>query len=358
MVKRTTKEIEADVKRIKEAAKTATSVTELSLVTGLSYSMVKTTLSKHPVIFKRIKAKLAENAELEFQKKEVEKQTKLEFQKKEAEERAKLESQKREATKNSVITTGTPNKTAKSFTGYVIDASITGIKNLKEILSKICLTEEKIILTSITIKELEKLQNLKDNVKSNDARYILGLAAENPKSFESVLIDETLNTPDDCIVKYCADNKEKVTLLTADKTMAINARMYGVKAEYFKHTYNFNTNTNQPTNSKIRTLIPAKRIGSQLLISDFNTSSLSICIRSNGKEYNNGIRELHVGDDVFISSKKVDYITFAHYKMISTYAEDNCELIFSKRFYDYNDLDVPNQDYKLFLEDFKLKNSL
>lgn len=355
MVKRTTKEIEADVKRIKEAAKTATSVTELSLVTGLSYSMVKTTLSKHPVIFKRIKAKLAENAETKITKERKRKTDPTRVTEKRSQRTDKTGVTEE---KNSVISTETQNnKTSKSFTGYVIDASITGIKNLKEILSKICLTEEKIILTSITIKELEKLQILND-IKSKDARYILALAAENPKSFESVLIDETLNTPGDCIVKYCADNKEKVTLLTADKTMAINARMYGVKAEYFKHTYNFYTNTNQPTNSKIRTLIPAKRIGSQLLISDFNTSSLSICIRSNGKEYNNGIRELHVGDDVFISSKKVDYITFAHYKMISTYAEDNCELVFSKRFYDYNDLDVPNQDYKLFLEDFKLTHNL
>lgn len=356
MVKRTTKEIEADVKRIKEAAKTATSVTELSLVTGLSYSMVKTTLSKHPVIFKRIKAKLAENAETKITKERKRKTDPTRVTEKRSQRTDKTGVTEE---KNSVISTETQNnKTSKSFTGYVIDASITGIKNLKEILSKICLTEEKIILTSITIKELEKLQTLNDNVNSKDARYILALAAENPKNFESVLIDETLNTPDDCIVKYCANNAEKVTLLTADKTMAINARMYGVKAEYFKHTSCSNTNTNKSVNSRIRTLIPARRIGSQLLVSNFHTKNLSICIRSNGKEYNDGIRELHVGDDVFISSKKVDYITFAHYKMISTYAEDNCELVFSKRFYDYNDLDVPNQDYKLFLEDFKLTHNL
>ena len=338
MAKRTAKEIEADVKRLKEAAKSAKSLKDLERKTGLSYAMINTTLSKHPTIFKRIKVQLAinlENAELEMKKK------------KEEEEKAEI------------IVTEKNKETAEeqSFTGYVIDASITGIENLKEILSKICLTEEKIILTSITIKELEKMQTF-NNLKGKDARCILGLAAENSKGFESVLIDETLNTPDDCIVKYCADNKEKVTLLTADKTMAINARMYGVKAMYFKHTYNSNANTNQPTNSKIRTLIPAKRIGSQLLISNFHTNTLSICIHSNGKKYTEGIKELKIGDDVFISSKKVGYITFAHYKMISTYAEDNCELIFSKRFYDYNDFDVPNQDYKSFLEDFKLRHNL
>ena len=91
MTKRTQKEIEADVKRLKEASQTATSLSQLSIATGLSYSMINTTLSKHPVIFQRIKTKLEENAELELQKQEAEKQVKLELQKREAEKQAKLE---------------------------------------------------------------------------------------------------------------------------------------------------------------------------------------------------------------------------------------------------------------------------
>lgn len=61
--KRTQKEIEKDSKRIKEAAKTATTMKELENLTGLSYAMINTTLSKHPTIFKRIKEQLAVNKE-------------------------------------------------------------------------------------------------------------------------------------------------------------------------------------------------------------------------------------------------------------------------------------------------------
>lgn len=112
------------------------------------------------------------------------------------------------------------------------------------------------------------------------------------------------------------------------------------------------------TNSKISTLFPANRIGNKLLISKFLTPTMSIRVCSNSLEYNDGIIELNVGDDVFIATKKPDYITFAHYKIISLYSENNCELIYSKRFYDYNDIDVPEIAYKSFIKDFKLRHAL
>ena len=349
--KRTQKEIEKDCKRLKEAAKTATTMKELENLTGLSYVMINTTLSKHPTIFKRIKEQLAvnkENAEAEAQKqKELEAKAK-------AEEKARNIVMDKE-TKQSETVASNKND---DVSGFVIDASITGIENLREYISKICSTQDKLILTSVTIKELEKMQNFK-NIKGNDARYLLALAAENYNSFETVLIDETLDTPDDCIIKYCADHKESVTLLTSDKTMALKARMFSVQVHYFKQTKApTNSKTISNTNSKVRTLIPANRIGNKLLISNFQTHTMSIRVCSNNLEYNDGIRELNVGDDVFIATKKTDYITFAHYKMISLYAENNCELIYSKRFYDYNDIDVPNSAYKFFIKDFKLRHDL
>lgn len=45
-------------------------------------------------------------------------------------------------------------------TDYVIDASITGIKEIENILSQLCETNAKIILTSVTLKELENLQKI------------------------------------------------------------------------------------------------------------------------------------------------------------------------------------------------------
>lgn len=68
-----------DCKRLKEAAKKATSIKDLERETGLSYAMINTTLSKYPTIFKRIKTQLVinqEKAELELQKKESKKKGK------------------------------------------------------------------------------------------------------------------------------------------------------------------------------------------------------------------------------------------------------------------------------------------
>ena len=201
----------------------------------------------------------------------------------------------------------------------------------------------------------------------------MALAAENPKSFVSQLIDETIGIPDDCIIKYCVDNKDKFILLTSDKTMALKARMYGVEVQYFKKTNkqtnskvetsdtNANlvpTSTLASTNSNIRTLFPAKKIGNKLMLSDFHTDTRSIRVYSDKYLYNNGTRELKIGDNVFIASKKDDCITFAHYKMISVEATNNCELIFSRRIYDYSKPDLPKIIYKKFFNDFLRRHDL
>lgn len=358
--KRTQKEIEKDCKRIKEAAKTATSLKDIERATNLSYSEINTTLKKHPTIFKRIKEQLIINKK----QAEIEKARKKEQEAlAEAEEKAILKAEKKskKLSKTEAITQVINtefNIPKKLVEDYVIDASITGIKSLRDNISKVCSTKSKIILTSITIKELEKIQKF-DNLKGKDARYILALAAENHTSFESVLIDETFDTPDDCIVHYCAKNKNQVTLLTSDKTMALKARMYGVQVHYLKQGISSNNNhIVKQSNSKIKTLFPARRIANKLLISRFHTNTISIRVYSDGVEYTDGVIELKIGDDVFIASKKPEYITFAHYKMISLYCENNCELIFSKRFYDYNDIDVPKVEYKTFLKNFKRRHNL
>lgn len=351
MAKRTQKEIEQDCKRIKEAAKTATSIKELEQATGLSYAMINTTLSKHPIIFKRIKEQLDINLANR--------------------EKAKSEAKKQTSPAIKGIETSHVS-TADNFSGFVIDASISGVENIKELLLKICTTDKKIILTSITIRELENLQK-SITLQGKDARYFLALAAENPKSFVSQLIDETIGIPDDCIIKYCADNKDKFILLTSDKTMALKARMYGVEVQYFKKTNKqtnskvetLDTNANlvptstlASTNSNIRTLFPAKKIGNKLMLSDFHTDTRSIRVYSDKYLYNNGTRELKIGDNVFIASKKDDCITFAHYKMISVEATNNCELIFSRRIYDYSKPDLPKIIYKKFFNDFLRRHDL
>lgn len=346
--KRTQKEIEMDCKKIREAAKTATSIKDIERATNLSYFKINSTMAKHPILFKRIKNQLEANKE----------QSKIKTTNKTSTDTKKEVALKVQKKEHKHINKTNSNFTTKTIKNYVIDASITGIKSLRNDLSKICASDAKIILTSITIKELEKMQKFRD-LDGIDAGHILALAAENHTSFETVLIDESFETPDDCIINYCAENNENVILLTSDKTMALKARMYNVEVHYLKQNPSNNNNliANQ-CNSKIRTLFAAKRIGNQLLLSGFHTNTISICVYSNGIEYSDGVKELKVGDDVFISSKKADYITFAHYKMISLYIKNNCKLIYSKRFYDYNDIDVPKESYKVFIENFKKTHNL
>lgn len=352
MARRTQKEIENDCKRIKEAAKTATTFTELEKATGLSYAMINTTLAKHPIVFKRIKEQLEINlANKEKIKLEAQKQTKLMEKSDEVSPISNID-----------------------YSGFVIDASISGVENIRKFLLEICESGKKIILTSITIKELEKLQESL-TLSGNDARYFLALAAENPKSFISQLIDETVGSPDDCIVKFCADNKDKFILLTSDKTMALNARMYGVEVQYFKKSNNQVTSKVESTNSnatlvsattpvtdkpdsKIRTLIPAQKVGNRLVISNFNTSNQSIRIFTDKAVYNNGTKYLQIGDNVFIATKKDDCITFAHYQMISLEDKNNCKLIFARRIYDYSKPDLPKIVYKNFVKDFLRRHDL
>ncbi len=272
--KRTQKEIEKDCNKIKEAAKTAVSIRDIERETNLSYAEIKTTLLKHPIIFKRIKEQLAVNK----------KQAKIENQRKKEEE--KVAKAERKSKKESKTIIG-PEKMVQNIPKkYVIDASITGIKSLRDDISKICATKSKIILTSTTIKELEKMQKFRDT-DGIDARYILAVAAENSTSFETVLIDENFGIPDDCIVHYCAENKESVILLTSDKTMALKARMYDVQVHYLKQDIVSNNKPimKQP-NSKIRTLIPAKRVANKLLISTFHTYTCKIYISCSSRKFN------------------------------------------------------------------------
>lgn len=359
MAKRTQQEIEKDFKKIREAAKTAISIKEIERKTGLSNSAINTSLAKHPTISKRIKEQLAENKEkVELEAKARKEQEELEAKAKK--EKAKLETKNQEES----------SEESKHVTGYVLDASMTGIMTFDKVISKICKTQEKIILTSVTIKELEKMQRFNDH-EAMDARHILAMAAEQPEKFITVLIDETLYTPDDCIIKYCADNRQRVTLLTSDKTMALKARMYSVQVEYFKQDKAENPanrrieklTKKRPNesyySSNIRTLFPARKVGNQLFIFEMNTREQSIVVSSNGIEYTEGTIMLKIGDDVYISTKKLGYITFAHYKVISLNSENNCKLVYAKRIYNNTEINnLPQATYKSILKDFKIRHDV
>lgn len=366
-------EIERDCTKIREAAKTATSFKELEDLTGLSNAMINTTLSRHPVIFKRIKEQLIVNQEIvrktiekekQVREEETKQKTEKETEKSQAIAKAKIKSNinkesETHVSQKTVECAAQSTKDNNTFCGFVIDASITGAKDLRENLTKLCTTQAKIILTSITIKELEKLQKFK-NIIGNDARYILNLAIENSNSFKIVLIDESFDTPDECIIEYCKEYKDSITLLTAKETMVLKAKLHNIQVHFFKKepTSTEASKVIASESSNIRTLLPARRVANKLFLSTFKTNTMSIVVYSKGKKFNDGIAELEVGDDVFLSTKKADYITFAHYKMLNLYSENNCELIFSKRIYDYNDIELPQPEYEDFVEEFKHRFNL
>ena len=170
------------------------SLKEISTALGLTESMVITSLSHHPRVYKNLKERINSNKE--------------EALKSAAEEAKKL--------------TQT----------YVIDASITGFIEVFSLIN-VMLKESSIILTNVTIRELEKLQKYTDTPGHN-ARRLLAMAAGNEK-FICVKIKENQVTADMNIVCYCAENKDTTTLVTADKTMALYARSLDVKVRFLSN---------------------------------------------------------------------------------------------------------------------------
>ena len=229
---------------------------------------------------------------------------------------------------------------------YVIDASIAGTKDMRNTLDNIRLENSIIILTSITIRELRKLELMKD-FQGLDATFIMNRAIDYPATYKSVLIDETFKTPDDCIVKYCADNNKALTLLTADKEMALNARMYGIDVQFMRKE------------KKKHTLFSAEIIKDKLCIANFYTSNMSIRVYSDGIEYNSGIKQLEVGDDVLLAKVKDGYIVFSHFRITSLEAENNCERIFTRKIVNTEAVDcLKKEKYRTFIKDFKYIHNL
>lgn len=332
MSKRTAKEIENDYKRIKELVETSfiTSVKEIAEATSLTVQEIKTSLSKHPRVEKRIMAKLEENRQKKSSQKLEEKKFPSEDKNVEVKE--------------------------DEFLGYVIDNSIIGVKDVLNIINKICASNAQIVITNITINELEDSREY-DGFSGRNAGRILAMAAEDPKHFFSVIIDDSLATKDDCIVKYCADNKDKVILLTADNPMALRARAYGVETQYFKQdVVKENKVPNRRNKECCDTLAFTKKVDGNLIIYATDGNTRSTLVKSEGIEYSQGECKLKIGDDVLIAVKKSTYFTFVHYKITSLYERKNCKLIYHGRYYNLQDVEmVQNEEYKEFLKKFAKK---
>lgn len=357
---------------------TVASLKEIANAVGLSESQVCTSLSRHPRVFNNIKKIIEDNqalakeqrlAEAEAKRKakreadEAKKKIEAEARAKKKAERESLKLQKmsrqnpsKSENKNeSEEASESPNIEVEETSTFVIDASITGADDIMDTINNLCANNSKIVLTSVTIKELERMQEFHD-LEGKDARKILAMAAGDYEHFECVLIDETLGTPDDCIIKYCTDNKDRVILMTSDKTMELKSRAYGIKTNFFKQPIKPSFVPPIHPQKKIVTLFETRRIGGKLIISELDSCFKSIRVISNGIEYNEGTVELKVGDDIYIAALKRNYIIFIHYKVLSLSLTNNCRLIYSRRIYNADGIsDLPEADYKSFVRDFKRK---
>lgn len=324
MTKRTNLEIEKDYKAIRKLVETkpVTSFTEIAEELSLSLSEIRTSLSKHPKVQEKIALQMEEN-------------------------KAKLKGK-------STAEEQPETNTCPAGSLFVIDASFAGTSDFENKVSDILSSDGKIVLTSVSIKEFEKMQNFHDGLAVN-SRHILSMAAEKPADFVSVLIDESLDTADDCIVKYCADNKDRVTLLTADKTMTLKARMFGVQTEYFKQDRQLHSNFKVPHyDSNCNTLPVARKVGNKLIVSIFSHSNRSIMILSNGVEHTSGSFELSIGDNVYVATKRHNYTHFEHFRVTSLSERNNCRLIYSTHIYNWTQINnLPKAVYKAFMRDFK-----
>lgn len=347
--RRTPEEMERDYREIKQIAKKAKTMKEIQETMDLSYGELRTTLAKYTGAEKKIKEQLEKNRQKAKEKRKAKpKQTPVKPKQKKEERIEETKQETVENKKKEEATTENKN--------IVIDVSITGLKEFEEIFSQIMKSKQKVILTSTTISELEKMQTFND-LKAVHARYILGTAAENNEKFENILIDETKGTPDECIIYYCAQHNKEVNLFTSDKTMTLKARMYSVQVTYFKQEPKKEANNaNKKQEPIIKTLFAANKIGNKLIVTEFHTPNRSLSIFSDNEEYLGGVRELKIGDDVFIATQKIDYVAFAHYQMISLEKVNNCRLIFSKRIYDKEECKLLKEEYQTFLNNFMEKH--
>lgn len=185
------------------------------------------------------------------------------------------------------------------------------------------------------------------DIDGNNARYILGIAAEREKTFKPVLIKENHEKADDNIIEYCAENKEHITLLTSDKTMTLKARMYGVKVHYMKHQIQKNKEEEME--------IKVEKKGKKLyLVKSKNTNNV-VKIISNGVEVMEEMPELRIGDEIIMAVQKTNHVSITHNKIVSLDADNRFELIFSKEIYARRDEKNLEKVYKECIREMKVK---
>lgn len=417
---RSSKQIEADLQRIKEAAKTAVSIAEIARKTNLTRTQIDTTLARHRIIEKRIREQVANNKALL-----------------EARGTATIDDTPHDEVNNE---SNTAKNNARESTSvkkdkdskcdiisnvkrYLIDASITATEQLPDMLANLCASGAKIILTSQTISTLQMLQRNR-GITGKDARLILTMAVEKPENFEYVLLDDNNDDPHDSIIQYCKEHKDNLILITANKMMTMKAHLHGINVEYrkkdpmyheeqqarkykvttfgqpvlpsnFKNTFANTSPIKEESAKKVTTITSAKtesspsskpistattqknsnlesfkkvaaRIGivkdsnGDIGIDIFHTPSKSIRVYSySNARIESGPCRLLMGDKILCATLENEEILFEVYKLISPSLEDSQICLFKKTFpKNTKNFYLSDETYRLFLHTFKKRLNL
>ena len=354
MAKRTSYEVERDVKLIKEASVNVSSFEELSKITGLSLSMINTSLSKHPIVYNRIKREIRERA------------NKISCARK---EEATLKASTEDVSntkKNESYGIFIPNLPSNKV--VVIDTSIAGVGRMINLLR----VQKEVIILDVVIRELKGIKDSTKKSKSGASQLLYEIAKGN-KPFISASANEIFSKVDDTIINYCARRKDVVILFTADQEMAALARGKGVIVFYFERkpiqiecipVLNENDvattnqgNTKEFSGAECSTVtqydgIEYKAGKLHIRVKDIpNKKFVAVC--SNDNFYRNADVYLHIGDDILIAKRKDDYFSFAHFKVTSLGKYNNCKLVYTAKLYNKEQVNLlPDTRYISLMREF------
>lgn len=236
---------------------------------------------------------------------------------------------------------------ARTITAYVLDACFCECNNFKQEFKKIIDSEKKIILTDITIRELKKIIIESPNKSHIHAKNILDCALLYKQKFICVNIDWEDNA-DNSIIKFCAEHKSKVELLTCDKEMALLAETEDVKVQYLKVAYN-----------KTIALGEIIDLNENGYINHFEYINKSIMVRNhnNGENVFSGEYILTPGDEIFIICDKHYNYEFEHYRVPSK-EKNKAVLVYSTVIWNEEEtINLERKDYTHFIRNYLSKKT-
>lgn len=254
---------------------------------------------------------------------------------------------------------------------YVFDTSIAQeVIVWQQLFDEIIQKGGYLILTSVVLEELIKMkQHQPQDELAIGADAILKRAASDEKHFLVERIGENHTLPDDNIIAYCIGKRNHV-LVTADKVMALKARMDNVKTKYIKrfipqdssvkekipiqlHSQPSQEKTIEKIAEKLLTIPCIKYHDGQILIEEFKRKEEFIRVFSKGRFYTWGPLELMRGDEVYLISpvNNSDSFLFQHFRVIRIAAVDNVKSLFQRKLTEKEVHQLPAK-YQKFLTDY------